>query len=196
MKFLFVSDTHGSAKAWEDIEKLFKLDEFDDIFHLGDVLYHGPRNKLPDAYDPRALVDMLKKYDIKYIRGNCDADVDLKVLEVQEMPKMVMEYFGDFSLLLIHGEMLEENDVKDFLKDKNVHFLIHGHTHISKIEEIDGKYILNPGSTSLPKGDTPRSVMVIEVQDNTFRAQFYNLDNGQVYMEGKWTLKDSKLLKE
>lgn len=196
MKFLFLSDTHGSVKAFEDVEKMFKFDDFDAIYHLGDVLYHGPRNPLPDGYDPKTLVEKLKKYDINYIRGNCDADVDLKVLGIPEMSKISMEYFGDFSLLLVHGEIFEENDVKEFLKDKNVHFLIHGHTHIAKIEEIrelGGKVVLNPGSTSLPKGGTPRSVMVIEVKNDEFSAKFINLDDGQVYMEGKWTLKDSRL---
>jgi predicted phosphodiesterase len=55
---------------------------------------------------------------------------------------------------------------------------------------------LNPGSTSLPKNNTPRSVLVIEVDEETLLAKFYNLDNGQVYMEAKWRLKDSELLKE
>ncbi|MGB9614412.1 MAG: phosphodiesterase [Fervidobacterium sp.] len=196
MKLLFVSDTHGSMRAWKDIEKNFKLDEFDGIFHLGDVLYHGPRNPIPDEYDPKELAERLKNFNINYIRGNCDADVDLKVLGVEEMPKISMEYFGDFSFLLVHGEIFEENDVKEFLKNKNVHFLIHGHTHIAKIEEMNGQYVINPGSTTLPKENTPRSVMVMEVNEEHLHVKFYNLDSGQVYIEKIWTLKGSKLSME
>ncbi|MEN3042220.1 MAG: phosphodiesterase [Fervidobacterium sp.] len=195
MKFLFISDTHGSVKAFQTIEELFNLNDFDGIYHLGDVLYHGPRNPLPDGYDPKLLAEKLKKYNIKYIRGNCDADVDLKVLELPEVPKVSMEYFGDFLLLLVHGEVFEENDVGEFLKSKNVHFLVHGHTHISKIQELEGKVILNPGSPSLPKGNTPKSVMIIETNDDELHARFIKLDDGEVYMEEKWKLKDSRLLK-
>ncbi|MEJ5257996.1 MAG: phosphodiesterase [Fervidobacterium sp.] len=196
MKILVVSDTHGSVKAWEDIEKLFDLKQFTSIFHLGDVLYHGPRNPLPDGYDPKSLVEKLKNYRIDYIRGNCDADIDLKVLSVQEMPKVTMEYFGDFSFLLVHGEIFEENDIKQFVNDTSAQFIIHGHTHIPKIEEIDGKFVLNPGSTSLPKNGTSRSVMTIEIDENTLLTKFYNLDTGEVYMERTWTLSDSKLITE
>ncbi len=196
MKILVVSDTHGSVKAWEDIEKLFDLKEFTSIFHLGDVLYHGPRNPLPDGYDPKSLVERLKNYRINYIRGNCDADVDLKVLSVQEMPKVTMEYFGDFSFLLVHGEIFEENDIRLFVRDTSAQFIIHGHTHVSKVDEIEGKYVINPGSTSLPKNGTPRSVMTIEISENKLLAKFYNLDTGEVYMDRKWTLSDSKLIVE
>ncbi|WP_448374296.1 phosphodiesterase [Fervidobacterium sp.] len=196
MKILIVSDTHGSLKAWEDIEKYFDLSTFKTIFHLGDVLYHGPRNPLPEGYNPKELVEKLKKYRINYIRGNCDADVDLKVLGLPEIPKTTMEYFGDFSFLLVHGEIFEENRIEDFIKNTEAQFIIHGHTHISKIEEINGKYIINPGSASLPKNETPRSVLVFEIESDTLEAKFYNLDNGQVYMEGRWRLKNSELLKE
>jgi putative phosphoesterase len=196
VKVLILSDTHGSVKAWEDLEKLFDLSSFTSIFHLGDILYHGPRNPLPEGYNPKELVEKLKKYRINYIRGNCDADVDLKVLEIPEMPKISMEYFGDFSFILVHGEIFEENNIEEFARDTKAQFIVHGHTHVSKIEEISGKYVLNPGSTSLPKNNTPRSVLVIEVDEETLLAKFYNLDNGQVYMEAKWRLKDSELLKE
>ncbi|MGQ9856934.1 MAG: phosphodiesterase [Fervidobacterium sp.] len=196
MKILVVSDTHGSVKAWEDIERLFNLKEFTSIFHLGDVLYHGPRNPLPDGYDPKSLVEKLKNYRINYIRGNCDADIDLKVLSVQEMPKVTMEYFGDFSFLLVHGEVFEENDIRQFVNDTSAQFIIHGHTHIPKIEEIDGKFVLNPGSTSLPKNGAPRSVMIVEINENKLLVKFYNLDTGEVYTERTWTLSDSKLITE
>ena len=61
---------------------------------------------------------VLSKYlrtRIKYIRGNCDADVDLKVLGLAEMPRISIDYFGDFSFLLIHGEQFEENSLEQFL---------------------------------------------------------------------------------
>ncbi len=196
MKILFVSDTHGSLKSWEDIEKMFDLSTFNSIFHLGDVLYHGPRNPLPENYNPKELVERLKKHNINYVRGNCDADVDLKVLGIDEMPKVSMEYFGDFSFILVHGEIFEENNIEEFAKDTNAQFIIHGHTHVSKIEEINGKYIINPGSTSLPKNGTPRSVLVLEIENDMLSARFYNLDNRQVYMERRWRLKNSELLKE
>ncbi|HOP83040.1 MAG TPA: phosphodiesterase [Fervidobacterium sp.] len=196
MRILVMSDTHGSLKALLDIQEQFDLGQFDAIFHLGDVLYHGPRNPLPEGYDPKGFVEVLKNYRIKYIRGNCDADVDLKVLGLAEMPRISIDYFGDFSFLLIHGEQFEENSLEQFLNAKDVHFLLHGHTHIPKIEEFSGKVVINPGSTSLPKGGTPRSVLTFQIDGQHISASFYDLTLRQIYMEAKWILKDTKLLRE
>lgn len=196
VKILVVSDTHGSLKAWEKLSSLVNLKQFTSIFHLGDVLYHGPRNPLPDGYEPKTLSEKLKLLNIQYIRGNCDADVDLKVLGLEEMAKVSMEYIGDFVFMLVHGEIFEENNISEFLKEKDINILIHGHTHIPRMEIIEGKLVLNPGSVSLPKNGTPRSFLILEMESNLLTAKFVNLDNGQVYVEGKWRLNNSSLLKE
>ena len=47
----------------------------------GDILYHGPRNDLPEEYDPKGVIRMLneRKMDILCVRGNCDSEVDQMV---------------------------------------------------------------------------------------------------------------------
>ena len=49
---------------------------------LGDLLYHGPRNDLPDRYAPKEVFGMLNSYPMKplCVRGNCEAEVDQMVL--------------------------------------------------------------------------------------------------------------------
>ncbi|MFN3329060.1 MAG: phosphodiesterase, partial [Fervidobacterium pennivorans] len=176
LRLLVISDTHGSVKAWEDLSNLVDFKEFTSIFHLGDVLYHGPRNPLPDGYDPRTLSEKLKVQNIQYIRGNCDADVDLKVLGLEEMAKVSMEYISNFTFILVHGEIFEENDIIAFLRGKEVNILIYGHTHIPRMEIIEGKLVLNPGSISLPKNGTPRSFLILEIEGNLLTAKFMNVD--------------------
>jgi len=68
--------------------------------------------------------------------------------------------------------------------------------HIFKIEEFSGKVVINPGSTSLPKGGTPRSVLTFQIDGQHISASFYDLTLRQIYMEAKWILKDTKLLRE
>jgi predicted phosphodiesterase len=46
MKYLIVSDIHGSLAAAERILELFAAHKPDFLLILGDVLYHGPRNPL------------------------------------------------------------------------------------------------------------------------------------------------------
>ena len=45
MKLGFISDTHGGYE--NTIRALEGLKGSDQICHLGDVLYHGPRNDIP-----------------------------------------------------------------------------------------------------------------------------------------------------
>lgn len=179
VKVLVISDTHGSVYYWNKIKKI--AEQVDEIFHLGDVLYHGPRNPLPEGYNPKELVEELKKFNINYIRGNCDADVDVKVLGLQEMPKQTMEFFKDIPIYLFHGESIENDnfDVTSFAKNHNVRIILHGHTHIPKIEEKEGIIIANPGSLSLPKGGFPQTYMIIDLS-NTPKITIYDLDNKEV----------------
>lgn len=50
-KIGFISDTHGGID--ETLRALEVLKDCEIIYHLGDVLYHGPRNALPSDYNPK-----------------------------------------------------------------------------------------------------------------------------------------------
>ena len=58
--------------------------------------------------------------------------------------------------------------------------LVHGHTHLLKAEKVNGHYILNPGSISIPKGGNPATYAILDEQD------FKILDfDGNVVKEAK-----------
>ena len=50
MKYLIVSDLHGSASQASLIVEIFNEKKCDKLILLGDILYHGPRNDLPNSY--------------------------------------------------------------------------------------------------------------------------------------------------
>ncbi|MCQ2098543.1 MAG: phosphodiesterase [Fibrobacter sp.] len=83
MRALILSDIHGSADAVRKALAYFDLLHCDKIFLLGDILYHGPRNPLPEGHGPMGVVEALQPFADKIVavRGNCDADVDLMMLE-------------------------------------------------------------------------------------------------------------------
>ena len=83
MKWMVASDIHGSAKYCRELLDAYEREEADRLLLLGDLLYHGPRNDLPEEYAPKVVISMLnaKKNNILCIRGNCDAEVDQMVLE-------------------------------------------------------------------------------------------------------------------
>ena len=50
MKLLIASDIHGSAHFCAKLIERIHAEQPDRILLLGDLLYHGPRNTLPEEY--------------------------------------------------------------------------------------------------------------------------------------------------
>ncbi len=151
MKILFLSDIHGVPSALE--KALAAADELapDRIALLGDLLYHGPRNGVPDFYDPVKVATILNslKDRIVAVRGNCDAEVDQMMLEFPIMSDNAIIDADGKTFFMTHGHRWNPQNPPPFLK--NV-VLVYGHTHIPFIGSDDGLEFFNPGSVSLPKG--------------------------------------------
>ena len=88
MKWMIASDIHGSAYYCRQLLNAYNREQADRLLLLGDLLYHGPRNDLPEEYDPKQVIELLnaKKQHILCVRGNCDAEVDQMVLQFPIMP--------------------------------------------------------------------------------------------------------------
>ena len=48
MKLMIASDIHGAAGYCRALLDAFDRERADRLLLLGDILYHGPRNDLPD----------------------------------------------------------------------------------------------------------------------------------------------------
>ncbi|MDE7301559.1 MAG: phosphodiesterase [Clostridia bacterium] len=147
MKYIIASDVHGSSAWCKKLLDAFKKEKADKLLLLGDILYHGPRNPLPDGYAPMEVAAMLNgiKDKIICVRGNCDSEVDQMVLDFNISSDYAEVYDGNKRLVLSHGHRavppLNWNDV-----------YLTGHTHVPlNVVEGDGYLHLNPGSVSLPK---------------------------------------------
>ena len=53
MKLMIASDIHGAAGYCRELLAAFDREGADRLLLLGDILYHGPRNDLPDEYAPK-----------------------------------------------------------------------------------------------------------------------------------------------
>ncbi len=160
MKYFIVSDIHGSIKYATQAVEQFNKFNCDKLICLGDVLYHGPRNDLPNEYNPKEVIKLLNniKDKIICIKGNCDAEVDEMVLEFPLISEIKIENDGQIAHLT-HGHKYSPINK---LAAKKGEIVFYGHTHINKIEEIDGIYYINPGSITLPKENTANSFAIFE----------------------------------
>ncbi|MDR2521885.1 MAG: phosphodiesterase [Spirochaetaceae bacterium] len=155
MKYVIVSDIHGSAGAAEKIAGHFRQAHADFLIILGDILYHGPRNPLPGGHDPKQVAALLNTFSdqIVAVRGNCDAEVDQLLLDFPCMSDYALLSDGPRLFFLTHGHLYNDNTLPFSLKAGTV--CLSGHTHIWQLEKSAGLYHCNPGSVSLPKSATP-----------------------------------------
>lgn len=225
MRALILSDIHGSADAARAALAYFEKFHCDKIFLLGDTLYHGPRNPLPAGHGPMGVVEALEPFKDKIVavRGNCDADVDLMMLDfpikdefavVEDTVKNSDGTMRTIRLFLSHGhifmpecfpknalECIERNSGCTKTADgvanahgtapdsdsQDIDAYLFGHTHIYHLESnFKGVLLVNPGSTSLPKGGNPPTFAIYDStgagrDSSKIRAKFsiHRLDDGK-----------------
>ena len=160
MKLLIASDIHGSLKFCTELVERYREEKCDKLILLGDILYHGPRNDLPEGHNPKGVIALLNDMsdEILAVRGNCEAEVDDMVLDFNVLADYALLFNNGRTFFLTHGHKFNpQNPPK--LKKGDV--LFNGHTHVSKIEETEAFVYANPGSVSIPKENTPRGYMLL-----------------------------------
>ncbi|MGL5000644.1 MAG: phosphodiesterase [Cetobacterium sp.] len=151
MKIFVISDIHGSTYFLKKALEAYKKEEADYILILGDELYHGPRNPLPQDYNPKEVSEILNKYKDKIIavRGNCDSEVDQMLLEYPMMADYSIIFLNGKRIFATHGHIYNEEKLPNLSRND---IFIYGHTHLPVTYKKEDIFILNPGSITLPKG--------------------------------------------
>ena len=165
MKWMIASDIHGSAYYCSRLIDAYKEEQAERLLLLGDVLYHGPRNDLPEEYAPKKVIEMLNamKDDIFAIRGNCESEVDQMVLEFPVLAEYALIPVGDRLIYAVHGHNYNEKNLPPMHRGD---ILLNGHTHVPKCVEHEDYIYMNPGSVSIPKENSHHGYMILE--DNVF----------------------------
>ena len=164
MRLLIASDLHGSIESLRFlVEKARQMDP-DMLVLLGDLVYHGPRNPLPEGYDTRLVMREMPDLTalpcpVTAVRGNCDAEVDLGLLPFPVVDTTWLDADG-LRIFVSHGHHLPENPPCPGFKPGTV--FLRGHTHVPRGETLGGLHFWNPGSLSLPKSGFPRSYGLYE----------------------------------
>ena len=160
MKLMIASDLHGSDHYAGLLFRRLEEEAPERLVLLGDLLYHGPRNDLPHSYDTKKCAERLNALTPPpiAIRGNCDGEVDQMVLSFPMLEDFAVLFADGYSLFLTHGHHLEE--AKAHLHEGDV--LLYGHTHVPDFTRTDGVTLVNPGSVSIPKNNSPHSYLVFD----------------------------------
>lgn len=147
MKWLIVSDTHGSL---DRVKTILQTEKFDYVFHAGDYTC--------DVHSLKALHP-----NLYFCLGNNDFDdegvCDAKNATYVRADDLHIIKIGSWTLGLTHGDQQldsgrGEADFWQLIECYNLDFLIHGHTHAQYIQKVNNAYLLNPGSINYPRTKT------------------------------------------
>ncbi len=166
MKIGVISDTHGDFLSVHKIFNKIFLD-VDVILHAGDILNHGPRNPIPEGYDPVKLSDLLNNFPvpIHFAKGNCDSDVDTMMIKNFLQAPYIYTIFEGIKIVVTHGDKNLEYFKE--LSEKHADILITGHSHNYALEKENSVIYLNPGSTSIPKNHINGTCAVIDINSQS-----------------------------
>lgn len=142
-----ISDTHG-YRLPESVHKAFARCDF--IIHAGDI-------------GTQAIIDELETIaPVGAVTGNCDGNRRF-ITQYGSVPSELSIKIESTRLYLAHKpEWVFELLSRTADTDENT-LLIHGHTHVPKIEKLPNFTVLCPGSPVKPRGGSIASVGLIEI---------------------------------
>ncbi len=180
-KLMIASDIHGSTYYCQMMLDRFHEERADRLLLLGDLLYHGPRNALPEEYAPAQVAEMLNRMRERLlcVHGNCDAEVCQMVLNVPILAEYAVFPLETGCLYATHGHHFNEQTPPPLVAGD---ILLCGHTHVPACIVCDSFTYLNPGSVSIPKENSPHSYMILE--NGVF--SWKELDTGKEYR--RWSI--------
>lgn len=149
MKYLLVSDIHGSLPNLEKVIRFFSEGSYDMMLILGDIMNYGPRNGVPEGLDAQGVAAALNQLSSKIaaIRGNCDSEVDQMLLNFPCMGDYAIVVENGTRIFLTHGHRY----APEGLPEGSFDVFASGHTHLWSLERKDGAIICNTGSITFPK---------------------------------------------
>jgi putative phosphoesterase len=136
MKIVVASDSHRDT---EILDKIASLTNADVYLHAGD-------SALP--------AELIRPFIS--VRGNCDS-----------YPYEISRFIecGDLKIYITHGHLFSKKRIVKNAKANGCHIAIFGHTHVPEIEEVEGIYLINPGSVSFPRGSKVKTYIEINYHD-------------------------------
>lgn len=149
MKILVVSDTHRDFRAL--LRAVEQNPDADLLIHLGDG--ESEFEDLSHIYPNKPMV---------YVGGNCD-------FGFHDTTHVVRTKCG-VKIFCCHGHTLSVKMTLNLLaaeaQSEQCAIALYGHTHVPFCDIVNGVYVMNPGSASLPRGSSKASYGVVELDEN------------------------------
>lgn len=151
MRIIVMSDSHGNYRRVEQIVKKNRA-QADCFIHLGDGLH-----------EVELLLEGDPELPIFCVRGNCDWGNPMP-----QAKKSFLRSFGPVKIFYTHGDLYGVKYQLDTLvragQEADAQVILYGHTHVARIDYLEGIYVLNPGSCSMPRNGEP-SYLALDITE-------------------------------
>lgn len=153
MQIIVVSDSHGRNDVLVDL--IEKYPDASYFLHCGDV-------ESMVLYPP-----------YQYVRGNNDF--------MGDFPNHLVVKLENHRIYVTHShrcnyyERIEE--LAELARENKCDIVCYGHTHIARVDVIDGITILNPGSLWRSRDGKPRSYAVLTIEDEKVDVEHIYLED-------------------
>lgn len=157
MQIAVISDSHYSVDKVRKLLTHLQSIGIDHLIHAGDFIGSGIQQVFEDFPGIKSFI----------ARGNCDYQTDvieqLRNMEHVMVADVLTFVIDTVSFIVSHIPGMALNT----LEQKEADVIIHGHTHVPKIETYKGALVINPGS--LMDGD---GFMILETKDLSVDRRF------------------------
>ncbi len=151
MKVIVFSDAHGSRVL---VERIISFNPDADYFiSLG---------------DSELSLDFLLDLDIIPIKGNYPRDAGLaydKILKI-EGRKIYLTHGHKYGVQKSLMKLLK------YVLGQDFDLVLYGHTHIARVDNINGMLIMNPGSIKSPRSKTAPSYLILNITKDEITYTF------------------------
>jgi putative phosphoesterase len=156
-----VSDTHGQVQHTQRAVRMLESLQVAEVIHCGDI---GSTD----------VVEMFARWPTHFVFGNVDYDRADLSKAITVAGQTCHDVFGSLELVgnrltpaeddasgllaFLHGD--DSQRLKRTIEAGRWQLVCHGHTHVSRLEQIGSTLILNPGAIYRAR---PHSIAVIEL---------------------------------
>ncbi|UUD35350.1 YfcE family phosphodiesterase [Mycoplasmopsis caviae] len=152
-KILVLSDIHGNIDI---VNYILKNESYEYAISCGDHLL--PKEYMNSNFDFCVDGNNDIYYDESYLKSpSLDFEIEGYKFHIEHGHMQ-----GDYNLLKSPKELFEQVKALDF------DFFLYGHSHfpINYYDKATKRYLINPGSTTLPRWGSKPSYVIIELKNN------------------------------
>ncbi|MCH5159361.1 MAG: YfcE family phosphodiesterase [Clostridiales bacterium] len=170
MKILVFADFHGSVDILNAAIEISRRETPDKTVVCGDLFGWS---------HPQEVATLVQKLEgvLYLIKGNNDFSTAVGYLPYAMDESAIMYHFSR-KLFFTHGDRYNALRIPPILSEGDV--LVHGHTHVGRLQVVNGLYVLNVGSLARARDGVPSYIVLDELGATLKHA------DGEILQEIRW----------